>query len=61
MKTSIDRARYFLRKTNSYSQRRFDFMRGLSDKKPPSNRYVRLLAYKAAFHLRIDAERGAGR
>ena len=58
-KTPIDRIRYYTRKVNEYSARRFDYTRRRTDRKPPTNRFARLMAYKAAIK-REDANRGNG-
>lgn len=58
MKTATDRIAYFTRKANQYGARRYDFLRGRTASRPPALRYKRLLAYKAAVHRNILAERG---
>jgi hypothetical protein len=58
MKTTADRIAYFTRKANQYGARRYDYLRGRTASRPPALRYKRLLAYKAAVHRRILAERG---
>jgi hypothetical protein len=58
-KTTVDRIAYFTRKANHYGARRYDYLRGRTASRPPALRYKRLLAYKAAVHRRILAERGA--
>lgn len=57
-KTTADRIAYFTRKANHYGARRYDYLRGRTASRPPALRYKRLLAYKAAVHRQILAERG---
>ncbi|MCR2805324.1 hypothetical protein [Paenibacillus soyae] len=59
MKTLADRVLFYTRKANSYSQRRYDVLTGRTTQRPPSNRFVRLIAYRDAFRSRVEAERGA--
>jgi len=57
-KSTADRIAFFTRKANEYGARRFEYLRGRNVKKPPTGRYKRLMAYKAAVTRQILAERG---
>jgi hypothetical protein len=56
MKTNVDRIRYYTRKANEYSARSFDYTRRRTDRKPPANRFQRLMTYKGALANRLKRE-----
>jgi hypothetical protein len=59
VKPLTDRICYFARKANEYGARRFDYVRGRSDKQPPASRFERLLRYKHAMYAKIQAREDA--
>ncbi|MFB6362504.1 hypothetical protein ACFCP7_00400 [Paenibacillus elgii] len=60
MKPLITRISYYTRKVNQHGARRFDYIRGRSDRQPPANRAERLYQYRDAMYRRIQATKEGG-
>jgi len=58
-RSNTDRITYYIGKLREYSDARYDYLRRASEIKPPDNRFQRLLAYRSAIDVRIEAERSA--
>lgn len=55
MNKDARRISFYLRKVNAFNAARFDILRGRPVKVPPATRPERLLRYKLAMALRLEA------